>query len=153
MIKTPGIHCRGHGFYPWLGKFHMPHNMAKKRPLDSKQFFEIYILIKDNGFPWWLSGKESPLQCRRCGLKSQVRKIPGGGNGSPLQYSCLENPMDRRAWWATVHGVTKSQTRLKWPSTQAKMMELLNVWCQQQRTQHPLNFPLPTRTPFPPILL
>ena len=31
---------------------------------------------------------------------------PGGGNGNPLQYSCLENPMDREAWWATVHGVT-----------------------------------------------
>ena len=36
----------------------------------------------------------------------------GGGNGNPLQYSCLENPMDRDAWWAIVHGVTKSQTRL-----------------------------------------
>ena len=36
----------------------------------------------------------------------------GGGNGSPLQYSCLENPMYRRAWWATVHGVTKSPTQL-----------------------------------------
>ena len=36
----------------------------------------------------------------------------GEGNGTPLQYSCLENPMDRRAWWAAVHGVTKSQTRL-----------------------------------------
>ena len=36
----------------------------------------------------------------------------GEGNGNPLQYSCLENPMDRGAWWATVHGVTKSQTRL-----------------------------------------
>ena len=34
----------------------------------------------------------------------------GGGNGHPLQYSCLENPMDRDAWWAVVHGVTKSQT-------------------------------------------
>ena len=34
-------------------------------------------------------------------------------NGNPLQYSCLKNSMDRRAWWATVHGVTKSQTRLK----------------------------------------
>ena len=47
-----------------------------------------------------------------------VRKIPGSGrspgegNGNPLQYSCLGNPMDRAAWWATVHGVTKSQTRL-----------------------------------------
>ena len=38
---------------------------------------------------------------------------PGGGNGNPLQYSCLENPMDRGAWRATVHGVTQSQTRLR----------------------------------------
>ena len=39
-------------------------------------------------------------------------RSPGEGNGNPLQYSCLENPMDRGAWWAIVHGVTKSQTRL-----------------------------------------
>ena len=39
-------------------------------------------------------------------------RSPGGGNGSPLQYSCLENTMDRGVWWATVHGVTKNQTRL-----------------------------------------
>ena len=38
--------------------------------------------------------------------------FPGEGNGNPLQYSCLENPMDRGAWWATVHRVTKSWTRL-----------------------------------------
>ena len=37
-------------------------------------------------------------------------KIPGVGNGKPLQYSCLENPMDRGAWWPTVHGVAESQT-------------------------------------------
>ena len=39
-------------------------------------------------------------------------RSPGGGNGNPLQYSCLENPMDREAWRATVHEVTKSQTRM-----------------------------------------
>ena len=39
-------------------------------------------------------------------------KSPGGGNGNPLQYACLKNPMDRGAWWATVHKVTKSQIRL-----------------------------------------
>ena len=39
-------------------------------------------------------------------------RSPGEGNGNPLQYSCLENPMDGGAWWATVHGVTKSRTRL-----------------------------------------
>ena len=47
--------------------------------------------------------------------ETQVRSLgqedsPGEGNGSPLQYSCLENSMDREAWWATVHGVTKNQT-------------------------------------------
>ena len=40
-------------------------------------------------------------------------RSPGEGNGKPLQYSCLENPMDRGAWWATVRRVAKSQTRLK----------------------------------------
>ena len=37
-------------------------------------------------------------------------RFPGGGHGNPLQYSCLENPMDRGAWWAIIHGVAKSQT-------------------------------------------
>ena len=41
-------------------------------------------------------------------------RSPGVGNGNPLQYSCLENPMDRGAWWAAVHGVTKSWTRLSY---------------------------------------
>ena len=40
-------------------------------------------------------------------------RSPGGGHGNSLQYSCLENPMDRGAWWAAVHGVAKSQTRVK----------------------------------------
>ena len=40
-------------------------------------------------------------------------RFPGGGHGNPLQYSCLENPMDRGTWPAIVHGITKSQTRLK----------------------------------------
>ena len=47
------------------------------------------------------------------GLIPGLRRSPGVGNGNPLQYSCLENPMDAGAWWATVHGVTKSQTRLR----------------------------------------
>ena len=46
-------------------------------------------------------------------------RSPGGGNGSSLQYSCLENLMDRGAWQHTVHRVTKSQTRLKRPSMYA----------------------------------
>ena len=55
------------------------------------------------------------LQCRRPGFDPWVGNIPGGGNGNPLQYPCLENPMDRGAWWATVHGVAKT---MAWLSTQ-----------------------------------
>ena len=50
------------------------------------------------------------------GLIPGSRRSPGGENGNPLQYSCLKNPMDGGAWWAAVHGVTKSQT---WLSTVA----------------------------------
>ena len=60
--------------------------------------------------PGGVSGKEPTCQCRRyrrCGFDSWVRKIPVEGNGNPLQYSCLGNPMDRGAWWATVHGITR----------------------------------------------
>ena len=46
------------------------------------------------------------------GLTPGLGRSSGEGNGNPLQYSCLENPMDRGAWWATVHGVAKSRTRL-----------------------------------------
>ena len=47
------------------------------------------------------------------GLIPGAGKSPGGGHGSPLQYSCLENPIDRGAWQAIVHGVAKSQTQLE----------------------------------------
>ena len=59
----------------------------------------------------WISpvarGKESTRQCRRGRFNPWVRKIPGEGNGNPLQYSCLKNPMDRGAWQATVHGLQR----------------------------------------------
>ena len=63
-------------------------------------------------FPGGSDGKSVCLQCERPGFDPWVRKIPGEGNGNPLQYSCLENPMDGGAWQATVHGVTKSWIRL-----------------------------------------
>jgi len=50
----------------------------------------------------------------------------GGGNGNPLQYSCLKNPMDRRTWWHTVHGVPKSQTWLKWLSMHTLIIHEVN---------------------------
>ena len=56
--------------------------------------------------------KNPPANAGDVGLISGSGRSPGEGNGSPLQYSCLENPMDRGACGLTVHGVTKSQTRL-----------------------------------------
>ena len=61
---------------------------------------------------------------RDTGLIPGWGRSPGGGHGNPLQYSCLENPMDRGAWLATVHGVTKSQTRLKQLSTHTSVYQL-----------------------------
>ena len=72
-----------------------------------------YVLVL-KGFPGG-SSKESTCQCRswkRHEFNSWVGKSPGVGNGNPLLYSCLGYPMDRRAWQATVHGVTKSQIQL-----------------------------------------
>ena len=51
-------------------------------------------------------------------------RSPGGGNDNPLQYSCLENPTDRGAWWATVHGVAKSWTRLSMHSMREQLVKL-----------------------------
>ena len=59
-----------------------------------------------------LSGKDSACQSRQCrdeGSVPELGRSPREGNGNPLQYSCLENAMDRGAWWDIFHGVTKSQ--------------------------------------------
>ena len=62
------------------------------------------------GFPCGLDSKESNCNAGDLGLIPGLGRSPGEGNGNPLQYSCLENSMDRGAWWATVHGVAKSRT-------------------------------------------
>ena len=64
------------------------------------------------GFPGGSAVKNSPADVGDVDLISGLGASPGGGNGNPLQYSCLEIPTDRGAWWGTVHGVAKSRTRL-----------------------------------------
>ena len=61
------------------------------------------------GFPGGLDGKESACNAGDPGLISGLGRSSGEGYGNPLQYSCLENPMDKGAWQGTVHGVGKSQ--------------------------------------------
>ena len=75
-----------------------------------------YIHVRDSQVV--LVAKNPPVNAnaedvRDVGLIPRSRRVPGEGNGNPLQYSCLGNPMDRGAWRARVHGVTKSQTRVK----------------------------------------
>ena len=57
-------------------------------------------------------GKESTCKAGDPGFIPGLERFSGEGNGNPLQYSCLQNPMDGGAWWATVHGVAKSKTQL-----------------------------------------
>ena len=64
------------------------------------------------GFPDGSDGKASACNAGDPGLIPGSGRSSGEGNGNPLQYSCLENPMDGGAWQATVHGVTKSRTGL-----------------------------------------
>ena len=67
------------------------------------------------GFPGGSVVKNLPASARDVrdtGSVPRMGRSPGEGNGNPLQYSCLENSMDGGAWWATVHGVAKSRTRL-----------------------------------------
>ena len=64
------------------------------------------------GFPGDSDSKESVCNSGDPGLIRGLGRAPGEGNGNLLQYSYLENPMDRRAWWATVHGVVKSRTQV-----------------------------------------
>ena len=64
------------------------------------------------GFPGGSDGKESALNAQDLDLISRSGKSPGEGNGNPFLYASLENSMDRGVWWAIVHGVKKSWTRL-----------------------------------------
>ena len=67
----------------------------------------IYMLYYPMGFPGGPVVKNLPADAGDVGSVPGLGRPPGGGNGNPLQYSCLENSMDRGAWRATVHGVTK----------------------------------------------
>ena len=68
---------------------------------------EVVLLRYIHGLPWWLSVKESTCNAGGTGSIPGWGRSPGGGHGNPLQDSCLGNPMDRGARWATVHGVRR----------------------------------------------
>ena len=71
--------------------------------------------------------KEVCLQWGDMDSISGLERSPGGRHGNPFQYSCLENPMDREAWWTTVHRVADSRPWLKWPSSHAASYQYTKV--------------------------
>ena len=70
------------------------------------------VLLTIWGFPGGSDSKHSACSAGDPGLIPGLGRSPGEGNGNPLQYSCLEDSMDRGDWWATIHGVSKSWTQL-----------------------------------------
>ena len=79
----------------YLGNWTSPGELLRLDQMTSQHPERTIYLVK---LPRWLSGKEPAGQTGAMGSISGLEKSPGGGNGNPLQYSCLENSMDRRAW-------------------------------------------------------
>ena len=93
------------GIFPTQGSNPgLPHS---RRILDQLSLLYVY---RHMGFPGGSEVKVSACYAGDLGLIPGSGRSPGEGNGNPFQYSCLENPMDRGAWRATVHGVTESST-------------------------------------------
>ena len=101
----------------WPASEHIRHFSGQQasQKLQLCSLDEDYSLprCKDKNLPRLLSGKESPAGVGDEGNVSSPlgqERFPGEGNGNPLQYSCLKNPIDREGKWATVHGLTKNRT-------------------------------------------
>ena len=91
----------------------VPTHPSTHPPLETTGLLSVQFSLfqKDQKcFPSGSDGKASVCNAGDTGSIPGSGRYPGEGNGNPLQYSCLENPMDRGAWWATAHGVAKSQT-------------------------------------------
>ena len=85
---------------------------AMSKSVQTTAQLHSFHMLGTRGFPCSSVGKESACSAGDQSLIPGLGRSPGEGNGNPLLYSCLENPMVRGAWWATVHGVAKSWTRL-----------------------------------------
>ena len=88
-------------------------NFGELRPSIMYSRFVFLCFLWEKLTPGSSDGKEAAYNAGDPRSILGLGRSPGEGNGNPLQYSCLENPMDRGAWWATVHRVAKSWTRVK----------------------------------------
>ena len=116
---SPGQEQKGRGKHKvnWgCGRLNRPGLVGKKRLINKISRGAHHISCEEpctaGGYPDGSTSKESTCNAGDPGLKPGLGRFPGEGNGNPLQYSCLENSMDRGAQWATIHGVAKSWARL-----------------------------------------
>ena len=99
---------------------------------DQATFFFLHwqYQVWGGGASQVIPGKGSPASAENAGSIPGSGRSPGEGNGNPLQHSCLGNPMDREDWWATVHGITKSWTRLSewtWAPSRGTRDQIANL--------------------------
>ena len=112
------IHCSCCFFWPIhiICIFTSRHRCPSRYPGDEAEVEKKKKICnsfeREGGFPNGSAGKESACNAENTGLIPGLQRSPIEGNGNPLEFSCLKNPMDRGAWWATVHGVANSQTQL-----------------------------------------
>ena len=92
--------------------------------------------------PWWLSGKESTCNAEDAGSIPGLGRSPAVGNVNPLQYSYLGNPMERGDWWATVHVLRKSWTRLKQLSSSSSNIYTYYMYKIDQQQGYPCYAPM-----------
>ena len=123
LFSDPEL-CDSGDFHPRSPILDLSRVLGEAQHLESRQHEQSCFLVSDKLYPEVVScreylllfggsdGRESACSAGDLGSIPGSGRSPGGGDGNPLQYSCLENPMGRGAWQATVHGVTKSWTRL-----------------------------------------
>ena len=97
---------------PLISQLNVRFSRLQERFQHNHISFSCLVVVVAQSLSYCSDGKESACNVGDPGSVSGSERSPGDGNGCSLQDSCLDNPMDRRAWWATVHGVTKSQARL-----------------------------------------
>ena len=112
----------------------LPQSALSHVKQNSSSGHDIWDATEDLSLPWWLSSKESTCDAGDSGSIPGSGRSPGAGHGNPLQYSCLENSMDRGAWRATVDGVAKSWTRL---SNETTTTESPSRWRWVSPSSHP----------------
>ena len=130
-------------------RFQHKFNFLKEASFQEKNYIPLlYIRIAFYGLLQWLRSKKSTCNAGDTGDIHSIlgsERSPGEGNGNPLQYSLLENAMDRGGWWTTVHSIAKSWTWLQW-------LSMHSILCRRHKF-HPWAEKMPWRKKWQPTLV